>query len=63
MKNNALAQQESADETVAPTRPLAGTAMRDEPLARVPEPALPATEPERTVLRELHRMFALIAIR
>lgn len=29
----------------------------------VPGEAAPAVEPERTVLRELHRMFALIAIR
>ncbi|QBE63817.1 hypothetical protein [Pseudoduganella lutea] len=63
MKNNALTQQESAEEAVAPTWEASSTALRDKPLADVPEPDSPAAEPKRTVVRELHRMFALIAIR
>lgn len=63
MKNNALAHQPDADAFPAPTQQPPADIPAGEPLERTSDDVPATVEPERTVLRELHRMFALIAIR
>lgn len=61
MKNNAAVRQHSAAEA-ADTQP-DGIAPCDQPAQQSPGNAELPGKPDRTVVRELHKMFALLAIR
>lgn len=63
MKNNAAMRQQSATAPAATHDERVKLARRDPAAPPVPADTASAGAPERTVLRELHRMFALIAIR